>query len=242
MDDEENKPSHKSGAISRAPAPINPMRGSGRHAIARKVWRIRAADWNFWSQMINVELWKAVALSCNREPRDTEFLQEWRETKGPYGDDSLVVSIAQFTDRLEITKSHLSTHGKLKPKWIIVGQPADSGVNLSEFASWALGMKWEIPPEFAAMADTAHESDKSKDSKPQSSTDLGTRERETALKIIAGLLVQGFKSAEISKPYGVAREIKQALQSSGLDLSDDTIAKWIKDAAALLPGDEKKTK
>ena len=98
-------------------------------------------------------------------------------------------------------------------------------------------MEWKIPPQLADMANIATKSSKA----VYKSENLATTERGTVQKIIAGFLAQGYSREKIAKPYAIAKEIQAALQSSGLNLSDDTIVNWIKEAAPLLTPAENKS-
>lgn len=68
--------------------------------------------------------------------------------------------------------------------------------------------------------------------------DLGTRERETLLKLLIGMAIAGYKySPEEGRSHAPA-EIASDLQRLGIAVSDDTVRKWLKEARALLPGKE----
>jgi len=130
----------------------------------------------------------------------------------------------------------------LRPSGTIPGDPLYSGVTLKEFAAWCIKMNWTIPQELAEIAAATADpvvNASTQEKKEQGNVELGTRERDTVLRIIAGFLAQGFTASDISKPYAVAKEIQKALQASGIELSDDTIAKWIKEASPLLSASEK---
>jgi len=64
--------------------------------------------------------------------------------------------------------------------------------------------------------------------------ELPTRERITVQKVIAGFLIDKYKENELRHPYTIAKDIEGALQSYGIKLTDDTIAKWIEEALQLL--------
>ena len=192
-------------------------------------------DWHYWRQMPDEELWKAVALSCNIEPRrerlaDTSY---W-VNRARWGDAAQDERYRQFHDRLEIATARIS---ELDVAALSEGSVNVARINLPRFAAWAVLMEWKIPPQLANMAHIA-----TKASKPASKSEkLATTERGTVQKIIAGFLAQGYSRDKIAKPYAIAKEIQAALQSSGLNLSDDTIVSWIKEAASLLTPAENKS-
>ncbi len=206
--------------------------------VSRKKSRVDAdtsPDWRYWRQIPHVELWKAVALSCNIEPRrerlaDSEFWINCARWGRAEKDDRY----RGFHDRLEIATARI---GELVVASVNPGEANAAQIKLPEFAAWALSLQWEIPQELANIAETG-----TKASKPVAKSEtLGATERGTVQKIIAGFLAQGYSHDKISKPYAIAKEIQIALQSAGHDLSDDTIVNWIKDAAPLLAPAAKKS-
>ena len=190
-------------------------------------------DWRYWRQMPDEVLWKAVALSCNIEPRkerlaDSSYWVNRARWGGAWQDGRC----REFLDRLEIATARV---GELDVAVASEGGVDVVRINLARFAAWAVSMQWKIPQELADMAHVAPKASKA----VAKSESLATTERGTVLKIIAGFLAQGYSREKIAKPYAIAKEIQAALQSSGLNLSDDTIVNWIKEAAPLLTPAEK---
>lgn len=64
---------------------------------------------------------------------------------------------------------------------------------------------------------------------------LSTRERETLLKLIIGMAMKGYAYDPVSSRSATPREISDDLAAHGLAVSDDTVRKWLKVAAELLP-------
>ena len=192
-------------------------------------------DWHYWRQMPHEVLWKAVALSCDVEPRRERLGDsDYWINRARWGDAEQDDRYREFHDRLEIATARIS---ELEVDPLNMGQSNVARIKLPEFAAWALSMQWEIPEEFANMANTA-----TKARNPTvKSESLGVTERGTVQKLIAGFLAQGYSRDKISKPYAIAKEIQTALQSAGVNLSDDTIVNWIKEAAPLLAVAEKKS-
>ena len=206
--------------------------------VAKKKSRVVAdtsPDWQYWRQIPHVVLWKAVALSCNIEPRrerlaDSDYWIKFARWGHAEKDDRY----RGFHDRLEIATARI---GELDVASVNTGEANATQIKLPEFAAWALSMQWEIPQELANIAETGTKARKS----TAKSESLGATERGTVQKIIAGFLAQGYSHDKISKPYAIAKEIQTALQSAGHDLSDDTIVNWIKEAAPLLAPAVKKS-
>jgi hypothetical protein len=185
-------------------------------------------DWHYWRQMPHELLWKAVALSCNIEPR-RERIADYKHWINParWGDSEQDDRYRGFHDRLEIATARIS---ELDVASLNMGEANAAQIKLPEFAAWALSMQWKIPQQLADMAKAATEANKPA-AKDES---LGSSERGTVQKLIAGFLAQGYSHDKISKPYAIAKEIEIALQSAGINLSDETIVTWIKPSALLL--------
>lgn len=76
---------------------------------------------------------------------------------------------------------------------------------------------------------------------PRSEKPLKTRERETALKLIIGMAMAGYKyNPRMNKNTAIA-DITNDLDKLGIAVSDDTIRKWLNEAAEHLPQEPEKT-
>lgn len=64
---------------------------------------------------------------------------------------------------------------------------------------------------------------------------LKTRERDTFYKLVIGMAVAGYKYDPKAKRQDAISDIAGDLERLGISLSDDTIRKWLSDAAQLLP-------
>lgn len=63
---------------------------------------------------------------------------------------------------------------------------------------------------------------------------LGTRERETLLKLVIGMAVKGFDYDPSASRSDAVAQIKAALEGVGISISDDTIRDKLKEAASFL--------
>lgn len=203
----------------------------GKAVVAKKKSRVggdTSPDWNYWRQMPHELLWKAVALSCNIDPRRERLPDcNYCVNRARWGDAQRDDKFREFHDRLEIATARIR---ELSDASLSMSDANEVRIELPRFAAWALSMQWEIPQQLADIAETG-----AKSSKPVAKSEtLGATERGTVQKIIAAFLAQGYSQEKIAKPYGIAKEIQTALQSAGHDLSDDTIVNWIKEAAPLL--------
>jgi hypothetical protein len=67
---------------------------------------------------------------------------------------------------------------------------------------------------------------------------IDTKERESLLKLVIGMAVKGYGYDYKASKSKTPKEIESDLNLLGLNLSDDTIRKYLKEAAALLPDQE----
>lgn len=70
---------------------------------------------------------------------------------------------------------------------------------------------------------------------PNAPKPLHTKEKETLLKIIIGLAVDGYGYDPKASKSPIPKEISGNLALHGVSVSDDTIRKWLKEAAEYLP-------
>ncbi len=64
---------------------------------------------------------------------------------------------------------------------------------------------------------------------------LHTKEKETLLKMAIGMAIKGYGYNPSAKRNNTTTEIKQDLESLGIQLDEDTIRKWLKEASEILP-------
>jgi ribosomal protein L31E len=64
---------------------------------------------------------------------------------------------------------------------------------------------------------------------------VSTRERETMLKLIIGVAVEQYGFDPKKSRNDAAKQISDDLAGHGLSVSDDTVRKYLKEAAELLP-------
>jgi hypothetical protein len=62
--------------------------------------------------------------------------------------------------------------------------------------------------------------------------ELGSRERDTLLKLVIGMAVAGYSYAPTAARSEVPAEIASDLAKQGISVTDDTVRKWLKTAAA----------
>ncbi|MEZ5918614.1 MAG: hypothetical protein R3D66_01390 [Alphaproteobacteria bacterium] len=95
-------------------------------------------------------------------------------------------------------------------------------VKPQDFMNWASNLGLSFP-------NLVSNKKKSKD-KP-----LSTLERETLLKLVIGMAVDGYGYDPVAKRSPLAKELEDSLNELGISITDDTIRKWLKESAELLP-------
>ncbi|TAL40181.1 MAG: hypothetical protein EPN97_00705 [Alphaproteobacteria bacterium] len=64
---------------------------------------------------------------------------------------------------------------------------------------------------------------------------LGTKEKDTLLKLVIGMAVSGYAYDPKAKKNQATAEIAQDLKKLGIPLNQDTVKKWLKEGAEILP-------
>jgi hypothetical protein len=71
---------------------------------------------------------------------------------------------------------------------------------------------------------------------------LGTRERDTMLKIIIGMAVKGYSYDPAASRSTVPKEVADDLNALGVGVTDDTVRKYLKEAAeSVLPASSRRS-
>jgi len=180
-------------------------------------------NWPKWRHVPQVRLWEGVALSLDVEPKQFEanayaliqgqlYAGEWEE----------------FRSRLFVATRNL--HGTLKARGPAADHPEECMVSRSEFAAWAISVEWKIPDEFAFLAESQRTPTQRHDKREV--PELRTRERQTAHKLILGMALGGYGYDPKAERSGIVTEIVNDLAQRGISVTDDTVRKWLKEAAA----------
>jgi hypothetical protein len=114
----------------------------------------RVPHWGVWRHTPTCQLWEAVALSLNIEPRQVRASdwfqqgQEFRYREGREFDDRLVIATRQAGEPGGLGGVAMSADAVATPYL-----RSESRVDLATFAQWAAGLGWEMPAELRAMAE-----------------------------------------------------------------------------------------
>ena len=102
----------------------------------------KPANWEKWAQLIDVEVWEAVALSFGAEPETIRGLNlDWRD------DDPFEDCQDDFRLKLKIACNHIES-GALRAKW--ARKTPFRKVKLVDFSEWACAppRNWLLPKQF----------------------------------------------------------------------------------------------
>lgn len=169
--------------------------------------------------MPTVKVWEAAALSLNIDPTEVRT-----NPQGWMGGSAFIES-ADFEDRLEVISRNVDVNGAALLRQDASPVPTTSAlISLPEFAAWAVAVRWEIPSELAALA-PAPKSAVRKD-------ELGTRERETLLKILFCVARDAYGYTPGKRSTAPA-DMAKACEKFGLPVSDDTARKYLNEAESL---------
>lgn len=176
-------------------------------------------DWRRWKYVPRVKLWEAVALSLNKDPERIGFYEsKWTANE-------LSREFEEFLDRAFIAKRNLEA-GRIERKTLVLNNPYECMVDIGEFAAFAISVEWQIPDELASLAKRQQASVARNDRQ-----EVGTRERETLLKMVLGMAIAGYSYEPEAAYSAIIAEIASDLARCGIATTDDTIRKWLKRAA-----------
>lgn len=185
---------------------------------------IRDVDWEVWQHIPEAKLWEAVALSLNLDPRRIKINRHsWMAS------DLIFEERKEFSDRLLVAQRNL-TSGNLMARHYNSASPNVCSVSLGEFSVWALSIGWTLPPVLTKIGESVGANKVQQP--PPTEKPLGTRERNTIARIIAALT--SMAKVDLSEPHKAAGAIEAETARLGIQVSDDTIAKWLNEAATAL--------
>lgn len=209
-----------------------------------KGWGIFAPDWDYLLQRTSLPLVSLCALSVGLHPYFAD--QSWvfniamPHFNGADSDECCPLDDAEegakraallhnFIQRVNIAKDDLAPRGGLTS---IEGDGDAAILRLADFAAWAIGKNWTLPSEFpqpdAASYPLAPEGLKigGSEDKP-----LSTVERNTLLKLVIGMAIKGYGYDPQAKRSDIPKSIETDLVQLGIAITDDTVRKWLNEAA-----------
>lgn len=211
-------------------------------------------DWPYWQQLNGVKVWEACLLSLGANP--SSIPSEFKPLFHTDREQSAVVFQSLFPNlkgkwdyqkRLQIVSGHLDL-----PEWFtLMSKPGTNKnlweIHLPEFSAWAKAKNVEIPIELAEIsASPAPQMPTTLQPEvmpavvmqavpmPHPEKQFGTRERDNLLRVVAVLGIKGYRyDANASKNEAI-KEIVDDLAELGVQLSEDSIRKYLKEGAKLI--------
>lgn len=205
-------------------------------------------DWHSWKQFRGVKVWEACLLSVNADP--SRIMKEF--VSGFYQPQPLI-----FYDIFRSSFRDNNGHNEyLRRLRLVCGylEQADSfnlvsknesnqnlwEVHLSEFAAWTQKIGLDVPEEMrkiAAAPSSLASTNQSTDTPiVAAEKPLGNRERDNLLRVVIGMAVAGYRYDTSAAKNPAFRDIMNDLERLGIEVSDDTVRKFLRDGSALLAG------
>lgn len=198
-------------------------------------------DISHWGRMARWELEEAVVLALGRDPDSVSLNDLKNDTKSDFGK-----RFAKAFRLAQRAREHATFYFPIIPR---------------DFVEWAKTIEFPFPENLAAeviKASPNHINYRSKyepllaeheaalkeikrlkehTAEPPQEKALPTKERQTALKLIIGMAVEQYGYEPSQSRNDAIGNIVSDLHSLGISLDPDTVRKWLKEAADLLPGD-----
>lgn len=211
-------------------------------------------DWTYWQQLNGVKVWEACLLSLGANPSfiPTEFKPLFHTDR----EQSATVFQSFFPNlkgkwdyqkRLQIVSGHLEL-----PEWFTLLSKIGTNKNLweihlPEFSAWAKAKNVEIPIELAEiLASPAPQIPTTLQPEvvpavvipavpePPPEKKFGARERDNLLRVVVGMGIKGYGYDVNASKNLATKEIADDLSELGVQLSEDSIRKYLKEGAKLI--------
>lgn len=185
------------------------------------------ADFDFWSKAAYWTLDEAVALSLGKDPKKVK----WDDIKSLIDRSPFIQGYGKRRDLANRAK----TAGQIK-------EPTPP----SAFVEWSQENDLSFPQQLAEKVKArmkktdATVPTPSAPAKPKAN-ELKTREKDTLLKLVIGMAVAGYRYDPKATKNQAVTDITDDLAKLGLSLDADTVRRWLKEAASMLPGKPDKT-
>lgn len=202
------------------------------------------ADFTYWAKMATWNLWEGAAVLVGINPN---VAREESKLRNSVNRQALI----KYKGIHELAHRALS-HGELgyprspPSQWLDWARKRDLPIPTKLEAEVArLQFSGEPSPSEDRHARTGQLNAKIAEltvalGKAQSAAEqsLATRERDSMLKLIIGMAIQGYRYDPRAKRNDLIRDITNDLEKTGVPLSDDTIRKYLAEGAASVPPQE----
>ena len=195
---------------------------------------------DLWDKMEDLSIAGAVLYSFGIDP-DTIRL----ELECGHENNSLDDLPKDFQERLRIIKSAVRAGSITRTPNSTNSNDCDeqTRILMSSFLGWYKNIKGTWPQAEAVPAHPQYQAEGSTPKpmklKPPVAENIGTKERETLLKIIIGMAIGGYGYDPLGRRSEVTGEkdgsIHFDLESQGISVDADTIRKYLNEAKQLLP-------
>lgn len=196
--------------------------------------RRKKPQWRRWRDLSDVCIWEAVALSLNVDPRTVR----WGAGLIQYTGHGELDEGPEFMDRMHVLERNVESGQILQATTVDEKLPYKSTISLPIFANWATSVGWRVPKELAAIGESPSLPASQKTGGRGGEQPLSTKERNTALKLIVTMAMEGYKFNPADSRSRITSEIVSDLEKHGFSLDPDTVREWLKKASELL--DQKK--
>lgn len=189
--------------------------------------KLYRAEFQYWAQMSTWNLEQATALSIGFDPKYSIVK--------PEGIDFFHIAPHDFF----IRRRSLIENRFYSDAGHILHEPPTP----LQFCEWALSIKLDVLPELynevGKITGTVFEPYQLPSTKKPVIDTLEPRERESLLKMVIGLAIGGYGYNPDAQRSKIPKEIRGDLNQQGLDLHEDTIRQYLREAASILPEDTK---
>ena len=111
-------------------------------------------QWKYWKQIPSVEIWQAILLTMNREPRNyclrRSVLFELADCLNPYV-EHYGITISGYDEKITIACANVGERGFPETRQSSSDEQERAVVRLDEFVSWAIFNGWSLPEECSAL-------------------------------------------------------------------------------------------
>ena len=185
---------------------------------------------------MKVKPWQGCALLLDMNPDDLRFdRNSWMAGPGPAIFDERSFPSkeikAQFDKRLRLILANLSS---FEVSSVDMAHAGLCEMTTAAFAKGALSLDLEMPNELREIGRTDDSRRLSPAPVPQEKA-LAAKERESLLKMVIGMATKGYRYDADAKRTDVTGEISRDLEDLGIGLDPDTVRKFLREGAALLP-------
>ena len=183
-----------------------------------------AADFGYWCKMPSFSVAEVTILSVGVEPRHLEKML-----------------IDKTVKRTEIERSWpalqflFRRYDQLKRKF----DPQSFGWKFHpiDFLAWAERVDFESSPQFLSLLKKYHSTAERSGAANHASNKPDRREIDSIVQLFAAMAIETYGYVPNQKRSPVPREIAEMAATMGLEISDDTVRKYLRRGASFIPSD-----